>query len=100
MDDKELDQMVDDLTHYLPAPLRNDWVVIPKVVIHKTALAMALFGAAVALSIVGFALNIREMTWPLPVLLATMAFATKFVPWWREDRFIDQLSETKEEANP
>lgn len=99
MDDKELDQKLDDLSHYLPAPLRNNWAVTPKAVIHKIALASALTGAAIALLIAGIALNIRELRWAFPVILAAMAFATKFVPWWREDRFIDQLRETEESGS-
>jgi len=96
MDDRELDQILDGLAHDLPAPLRNDWVVIPKAVLLKIALASALSGAAIALWITGIMLNIRELRWVFPVVLGAMAFSTRFIPWWREDRFINQLREFKE----
>ena len=91
MDNDEVSLKLDDLVRYLPAPLRDNWVVIPKPTIHKTLVASTLVGAASALLITGIILGIDSLKWFFPAVLAAMSFATKFVPWWREDRLIDQL---------
>ena len=91
MDDHEVSLKLDELVRYLPAPLRDNWVVIPKPTIHKIFVASTLLGAASALLITGIILSIDSLKWFFPAVLVAMSFATKFVPWWREDRLIDQL---------
>ena len=55
-----------------------------------------LFGATIALMIVGIVLEERRLFWGWPIATAALMAATKWMPWWRGDRSKEQLRRVSE----
>lgn len=88
MSDKEFDKAWSALQGILPEPLRDGWLILPRSSIHQLTIACFLLGAGTALLIAGGFLGVKSLMWGFPLALASLALATKFMPWWRRN---DQL---------
>lgn len=101
MDDNEFDRAVDALQRLLPEDLRDDWLILPRRSLHQVAIACLLLGAAIALLIAGIVLDKGGLVWGFPLVLAAMALATRFMPWWRRgDRLVEQWHEASKGGGP
>lgn len=96
--DNEVDLELDRLVERLPEILRDDWVVIPKHSILQISIVSLLLGASTALMITGFVLGIPELKWTFPAVILGLMAATKFWPFWRGDRHLEQLRRLNKEA--
>lgn len=96
--DDDLDPYLDRLGQQLPELLRKDWVVLPKHSVHQYCIASLVLGAATALMIVGFALDIAGLRWTWPAVGASLIAARKYWPWWRGDRYAEQLRQAMREG--
>lgn len=99
MDDEKLERELDQLTERLPEVLRGEWVVIPRATITQISVVCLLVGAALALLIAGFLEGVDWMTWSWPVVIGGLMLVTRFVPWWRGDRQIEQLRQARTEGH-
>ena len=96
--DDDLDPYLDQLGQQLPELLRKDWVVLPKHLVNQYCIASLVLGAATALMIVGFALDIAGLRWAWPAVGASLIAARKYWPWWRGDRYAEQLRHAMREG--
>jgi hypothetical protein len=99
MNDQDVDDALDDLVKLLPESLRADWVVTSKRAITKTYLVGTIHGSGLALFIVGIAFDVEALRLAYPVAFVCMLLATKYLPWWREDKELSQLSRAKRDSN-
>ncbi|MCP5022351.1 MAG: hypothetical protein GY930_11315 [bacterium] len=90
-DNESLDSELGRLVDRLPEILRDDWVVMPKHSINQACAVSFMLGVALALMIAGYALDITALKWVWPLVFLSLLLATKMWPWWRGDRFADQL---------
>ena len=95
MRESELDAALDALVRHLPKPLRKDWVVVPRRGIHKVAVASMLLGGAIAVLVVALLYGIQGLVWIWPITLVCIAIACRYLPWWSESAFLDQLREAR-----
>ncbi|MCA8941105.1 MAG: hypothetical protein KDB80_00980 [Planctomycetes bacterium] len=89
--DDNVDRDLDRLVERLPEILRDEWVVIPKHSIQQIAIVGLLIGAAGALLVVGIVFDISSLRWAWPAVVVGLMAATRFWPWWRGDRYLEQL---------
>lgn len=94
MKEDDLHEHLDRLRDHLPETLRDDWVVVPKRELRKAVWTGLLLGATGTLLIIGLATGTTWMVWPFGVLVFGGMLAAKYLPWWRGDRFIEQLRRT------
>jgi hypothetical protein len=97
-EDDDTDRDLDKLVERLPDILRDEWVVIPKHSVQQICIVGMLIGSATALLIVGVAFDISGLKWVWPLVIVGLMLATKLWPWWRGDRYMEQLrlANTKE----
>lgn len=94
----DLDHDLDRITERLPESLRRDWIVVPKRVVLQVAVVGLLLGASAALLVAGHVLDVPALKWTWPVVVGALMIATRFVGWWRGDRFVEQLRRTRDDA--
>jgi len=97
-EDDQLDKLREKLVERLPETLREDWIVVPKRMPLQVFLVGLLFGASLALMIVGFVIDERRLVWGWPLVTACLMAATKWWPWWRGDRSRDQLRVVRDDG--
>ena len=98
MDD--FDRDLDRLAAGIPEDLREEWCVVPRRVLLQAFLAGLLFGGSAVLVGVGFAYDQPALRWAWPVVVVTLMLLTRFVPWWRGDRFEAQARAGRPGAPP
>ena len=96
--DDDLDPDLDQLGRQLPRLLRERWMVLPKHSVQQACIVSYVLGAATALMIVGFALDIAGLRWTWPVVGASLIAARKYWPWWRGERYTEQLRQAMREG--
>ena len=96
--DDDLDPFLDRLDQQLPELLRKDWVVMPKHTVNQYCIICLVLGAATALMIVGWALDIAGLRWTWPAVAVSLMAARKYWPWWRGDRYAEQLRQAMREG--
>lgn len=81
-----------DPQRLLPPDLRSQWAVVPRDVLYQALLVGGLLGAGIALSIVGFVLDVRALWLAFPVAGLLALLQNKFFPW-SERRLLQRLAE-------
>lgn len=97
-DDDDVDRELDRLVERLPEILRDEWVVLPKHSILQISIVSMLLGAAGALLVVGFVLDISGLRWTWPAVVAGLMAARKFWPWWRGEQQLEQLRRSRKKG--
>lgn len=91
MNDEQLEDEREKLMTRLPAAIRDEWTITPKRYAMQVFFVGLLFGSAITLMIVGFALDSPTMRLAWPGVAAVLMISTKWLPWWRGDRHKAQL---------
>lgn len=89
--DSDLDRDLDRLVQELPAALREEWCVVPRRFLLQVFLVGLVLGAAVALVVLSYVYDLAGLSWAWPIVVVALMLMTRFVPWWRGDRFEEQL---------
>lgn len=87
----ELEDQREKLNERLPKALQADWTVIPKPLLKQVFVIGLLMGAAFALTVVGFVLDMPNLRLAMPIVFFGLMALRKWWPWWRGDASEDQL---------